>query len=126
MACSVMSCRPTMKPTSAEVTLPRLMEIDDWQPLIGQRVQLRGAICDFELQHLLYTSLDNELQYVCLDVPRRGRDSYQLLAYTHYPDAVRAHLMHSPEAILTGRLVEVSGAGKGGGTHREYAVLIED
>lgn len=124
VACYWMGCRPVREGVSAEVTLPRLMEIDDWAPYIGKSVQLRGAVCDFEMQHLLYSTPDGALRYVCVDVPRPGGGSYQLLAYTRFPEGVRRQL--AMDALLTGQLIEVSGAGKGGSTHREYAVLVAD
>lgn len=109
-----------------EVAPPRLWEIDDWQPHIGKTVQLRGAICDFEQAHMLYTTWNGKLAYVCLDIAHPSGQSYQLLAYTQHPTAIRKRLSATAYTLLTGTLIEVSGAGKGGGTHREYAILMQD
>lgn len=124
-ACGTMR-QSAQRDTTTEVAPPRLWEIDDWQPYIGKTVQLRGTICDFEQAHMLYTTWSGKLTYVCLDVAHPSGQSYQLLAYTQHPTVIRNSLATEVHPPLTGTLVEVSGAGKGGGTHREYAILMQD
>lgn len=101
----------------------------DFVDFVDKNVQFQARVCNFEMQHMLVSSMgDSRSTYICMDrVDEKGKMINQLLAYTKERAAYLSQVstFKNKRFSVFGKLKVASGAGKGGGTHKEYYLELD-
>ncbi len=89
------------------------------EELVGKKVTFVATRCSFEYQHMLKVSLEVE-NYICIESEEVG----QILAY--YKSDTPVKNADNLRFRIFGTVGKVSGAGKGGETHTEYYIDLDN
>lgn len=120
---SLMSCQPTASIEANDYK--KLMDKESLSEYVGKKVQLEVKICKMEMQHMLIISLEGKQTYICLDrLSNKGEEFGQLLAYTSDENILKKDF-ETDKFIALGTVQMISGAGKGGGIHKEYYLELD-
>lgn len=101
--------------------LPKNATLENW---VGQKVTFVATPCSMEYQHLLKSSLDGTPSYICIESESSG----QILAYYEKGKEKNVQIENAQNLRFRvfGTINKISGAGKGGGTHTEYYLDLDN
>lgn len=85
---------------------------------VDKKVTFVASRCKMEYQHMLKMTIDGVPPYICLD-----SEAGQLLAY--YKIEPNIENKENKQFRVYGTVGQMSGAGKGGGTHTEYYLDLD-
>lgn len=97
----------------------QLKKKNDPEELVGKKVTFVATRCSFEYQHMLKMTTEVE-KYFCIEADEVG----QILAY--YTPDIPVKSAENLRFRVFGTVGKVSGAGKGGGTHTEYFLDLDN
>lgn len=118
----LMACSPKTSVQMGDYNeLPNKAKLEEW---VGKKVTFVATRCSFEYQHMLKASLDGTPPYVCIESEASG----QILAYYEKEKEKNIQLENTENLRFRvfGTLNKISGAGKGGGTHTEYYLDLDN
>ena len=88
---------------------------------VGKKIYFKARVCDFEMQHMLRSSLDETSEHFCIDqTGGNGKYAFQILAYTDQAGMKMVEKCTGKVFTIYGTIDSITGAGQGGGEHTEY------
>ncbi|MGB0863270.1 MAG: hypothetical protein ACPG19_12090 [Saprospiraceae bacterium] len=115
-------CQPSMIIKADDYQ--KLTSTDNLDQYLNKKVQFDAMICQFEMQHILVPNLNGESTYICLDRLNNEEElGDQILAYSADKN-ILSKSYRGGKFIVFGTIHAISGAGKGGGIHKEYYLKL--
>lgn len=111
------------------IELPMNANLDDY---IGKHVVFEAQFCDFEMNHMLRFSMDEDDTHFCIDQKDGEETGIQVLAYTTRGQLETLDEYKEKRFKVYGLFESFTSKGRGGTMHTEYYLefdlieLIED